>query len=129
MRLAVGSRSRATGRERPATVTRRPSVAQERDPTGWKGSILQEILSYYAALLAGAEDFGLLNDYFWILIETVAVAARAGRNTPGHDRITRLTNLVKVRFLSDFRRFRRSLGERHDLVSSDLARMHDQFCT
>jgi len=101
-------------------------VARERDPT--TGSTLQEIFPYYAALLAGAEDLGLLNDCSGILIEAVAVAAWAGRNSAGHNRIAPLTNLVQVRLRSDFRRLSCSLSERHDLGSSDLAQLHGQFC-
>ena len=98
-----------------------------RNPSVRTGSTLQEIFPHYAALLARAEDLGLLNDCSRILVEAVAVAAWAGRNSSGHNRITPLTNLVQVRLLSDFRRLSCSLSERHDPVSSDLAQMHGQF--
>ena len=84
---------------------------------------LKQILRKHTLLFSGAEDLGLPDDNIRFLVETVAVATRTCRDSLGNDRIARLTNLIKLRFLGDFRRFRRSFAERHEPVSSDFARV------
>src|SRR5260370_42641985 len=85
------------------------------------------MLRDYAALFSGAKHVGVKDYNVGLLVETVAVATRACRDSPCHDRVARLTNLIQLRLLGDFRRFRRSLAERHDLVSFDLIELHDNL--
>ena len=88
---------------------------------------LKQILCHYAVLFSGTKNLGLPDDDLGLLVETIAVATRAGGDSLGNNRVARLTNLIKLRLLGDFRRFRRSLAERHDLISSDLTELHDEF--
>ena len=93
---------------------------------GWSCN-LEQILGYHASLLPGAEDFRLLNNKVGILGKTVAVAARAGCDSLGHDGVASFANLVKLRFRGYFCGFRCSLAERHTLFSSDLTELHSDF--
>ena len=52
-------------------------------------ALLQKILGQHASLLSGAEDFGLLYDRGRVGIKPIPMAARAGCNPLGHNRIDR----------------------------------------
>ena len=88
---------------------------------------LLQILGDDASLLAGAQDFCLLDDHRWILGETVTVTTRACCDPLGDDRVTSFANLIKLRFGGDFRRFRCSFAQRHTPISSDLHKLHGDF--